>query len=87
MLANIPFPRILGPMFFNVAPKNLSSETVHRPSDGGSLGGFGFEGEVTSFGGTLVRMNGVAAMANQPTCPPGSGTPLKNSTAGTLENY
>ena len=40
---------------------------VHGPSDGGSLGGFGFEGEVTSFGGTLGRMNGVAAMANQPT--------------------
>ena len=77
MLANIPFPRILGPMFFNVAPKNLSSETVHRPSDGGSLGGFGFEGEVTSFGGTLVRVSGVAATANQPTCPRIRYTPEK----------
>ena len=54
-------------MFFHIASKeSLPSETTTTfmaPSDGGSLGGFGFEGEVTSFGGTLGRMNGVAAMA------------------------
>ena len=54
-------------MFFHVASKaslpSVSTTTFMAPSDGGSLGGFGFEGEVTSFGGTLGRMNGVAAMA------------------------
>ncbi len=40
-----------------LAPNQIATKT---PSHGGSLGGFGFEGEFTSLGGTLGRTNGVA---------------------------